>query len=73
MTPVAAAVGAGLARAAGVAPEPLTWEVTDGPWFDNQVATLDLAERRASFSLDKALGPADGDPRLERVTTRVLA
>jgi hypothetical protein len=73
MTPVAAAIGAGLARAAGVAPEPLTWEVTDGPWFDNQVATLDLAGRRCSFSLDKALGAADADPRLERVVTRTLA
>jgi len=73
MTPVSAAIGAGLARAAGVAPEPLTWEVTDGPWFDNQVATLELAGRRCSFVLDRARGHADGDPRLERVTSRVLA
>jgi hypothetical protein len=73
MTPAAAAIGAGLARAAGIAPEPLTWEVTDGPWFDNQVATLDLERRRATFTLDKARGPAEGDPALERVASRALA
>jgi hypothetical protein len=73
MTPASAKLAAALARAAGVAPEPLTWEITDGPWFDNQVATLHLDGRRCAFTLDKAIGPADGDPRLERMTARDLA
>jgi hypothetical protein len=73
MTPASAKLTAALARAAGVAPEPLTWDITDGPWFDNQVATLHLDGRRCAFTLDKAIGPADGDPRLERMTARDLA
>jgi PhoD-like phosphatase len=73
ITRAAGAIGRGLARAAGVEGEPLTWEITDGPWFDNQVATLDLDGRRATFSLDKAVGAGDEHPRLERVVSRRLA
>jgi hypothetical protein len=73
MTPAAERLGNLLARAAGVESEPLTWEVRDGPWFDNQVATLDLDGRRCTFTLEKALGPAEGDPLLERVAVSRLA
>ena len=66
-------IGRLLARAAGVEPESLTWTIDEGPWFDNQVATLDLDARRATIALDKAVGPGDRDPTLERVGERRLS
>jgi hypothetical protein len=66
-------IGERLARAAGVAPEPVTWRIDEGPWFDNQVATLELDGRRAWLALDKAVDPGDGIPRLERVMHRRLS
>ena len=62
-----------LARSAGVEDEPLTWRITDGPWFDNQVATLDIDGRRMAFRLEKAVGPAEGPVRLEEIASRPLA
>jgi len=53
--------------------EPLTWRITDGPWFDNQVATLDIDGRRMAFRLEKAVGPAEGPVRLEEIASRPLA
>jgi hypothetical protein len=73
MTRAAEGVGRVLARTAGVEPEPLTWRVTDGPWFDNQVATLDIDGRRIAFTLEKVVGGGDGPPRLEAVASRSLA
>jgi hypothetical protein len=66
-------VGAALARAAGVEEEPLSWRIEEGPWFDNQVATLELDGRRAWMVLDKVVEPVDGPPRLERVMRRQLS
>jgi hypothetical protein len=65
--------GALLARAAGVEPESMTWRVTDGPWFDNQIAMLEIDGRHIAFRLEKAIGPADGPPRLQDVAHRFLA
>jgi hypothetical protein len=73
MTPAAERVGRVLARAAGVEAETLTWRVTDGPWFDNQIATLDLDGRRATFRLERAIGGGDGSPGLEQLALRPLA
>ena len=73
MTRGAARVGRTLARAAGVEDEPLTWEIADGPWFDNQVATLELDGRRCRFRLESAAGAGDEPPRLEHTATRRLA
>jgi PhoD-like phosphatase len=72
MTKGAERVGRTLARAAGVEDETLTWRVTDGPWFDNQVATLDLDGRRGTFRLEKAIAAGDGSPRLEQIISRPL-
>jgi len=68
-----ARVGAMLARAARVPPESLAWTIDDGPWFDNQVATLELDGRHAAMLLDKAVGRGDEEPRLERVMARRLS
>ncbi|GAA4104573.1 alkaline phosphatase D family protein [Actinomadura miaoliensis] len=34
-----------LARLAKVAPPPLRWRITEGPWFDNAIATVQLSGR----------------------------
>ena len=49
--------------------------VHDEPWFDNQVATLELDGRRAPRRLEKTLPPEDAEHpalRLERVFERDL-
>jgi hypothetical protein len=73
MTSAAELVGRGLARAAGVDGEPLTWSICEGPWFDNQLATLQLDGRRCTFALDKALGGGEELPTLQQVAVRRLA
>jgi hypothetical protein len=73
MTRPAERVGRTLARAARVGEEPLTWEIADGPWFDNQVATLDLDGRRCTFRLESAVGGGEELPRLEHAAARRLA
>ena len=64
-----------LARAARVAPPSVRWRyVHDKPWFDNQVATLVLEGRGATFSLEKTEPPPgeNGRLKLERVFERRL-
>jgi hypothetical protein len=54
------ALASGLARLAG-APDPgIRWRLLEGPYFDNQVASLRLDGRRASIRLDKTV-PGEGD------------
>jgi hypothetical protein len=50
---VGAAIGRFLCRAAGVPPARIGWRVSDGPWFDNQVATLSLDGPAAHFKIEK--------------------
>jgi PhoD-like phosphatase len=66
-------LGRALARAAGVPGEPLSWEITRGPWFDNQVATLDLEGRRGVLRLARTEGAGDEEPRLVQVGQQRLA
>ena len=60
------AVWRALARSAGVQDPPVRWRmIGDGPWFDNQVATLRIDGRAIEMRLDKAV-PVDerlGPPR----------
>ena len=70
------AVTRGLARSARVAPPSVRWRyVHEKPWFDNQVATLVLKGRHATFALDKSQPPPapDGRLKLERVFEYTLA
>ncbi|MCW2665306.1 MAG: hypothetical protein JWN57_268 [Frankiales bacterium] len=64
-----AAVGRGLARVAKVAPPELAWQVTGGPAFGNEVATLLLEGRTAQLSVQKAVP----GPRLVHSFSSVLA
>jgi hypothetical protein len=59
--PFAAAMRA-LAGAAGSADPGMRWRLADGPYFDNQVATLRLDGREAQMKLDKTI-PGDDEER----------
>ena len=66
-------VGRSLARGAGVADPPLGWRISDGPWFDNQVATLELEGRESLLRIEKAVpGEDPAHPRLDCVCERRL-
>jgi hypothetical protein len=59
------AVTRALARAAGVSDPSVRWRlVGDGPWFDNQVASLHVDGRRMDFELEKAMPDEDGGAKL---------
>jgi hypothetical protein len=63
------------ARRAGVRDPDVRWRLAhDKPWFNNQVAWLELEGRRARFVLQKALPSEDGEgePRMERVFERSI-
>jgi len=61
-----------LGRAAG-APDPgLRWRLAEGPYFDNQVASLRLDGRDAQMQLDKTVPGEEDERRLECVFERRL-
>ena len=70
----AAFVARALAASAGVQDPPVRWRmVGDGPWFDNQVATLRVDGREIDLRLERAQ-PVDAESaQLERVLSRKLA
>src|SRR6188472_786139 len=62
----------GLARLAG-APDPgIGWRLLEGPYFDNQVATLRLDGRHAIARLDKTAAGEDDGESLEKTFERRL-
>ena len=68
------AVAKALARRAGVEDAGIRWRLTDGgPWFDNQVATLQIDGREMRMRLDKAVPVDEHEARLDRVLDRRLA
>jgi hypothetical protein len=63
-----------LARLAGVRDPKIGWRlVGDGPWFDNQVATLVVDGRELHMRLDKAVPVDETQARLECVLEHRLA
>ena len=55
------AVGRLLARSAGVPDPDVRWRMVEGPYFDNQVATLELHERRSRVTIERTKpGPETG-------------
>ena len=67
-----AAIARGLARLAG-APDPgIRWRTLEGPYFDNQVATLRLDGREASMRLDKTVAGEEDQSALEKTFERRL-
>jgi phosphodiesterase/alkaline phosphatase D-like protein len=61
-----------LARRAGVAPAAIDWEISDGPWFDNQIGELTIEGRRLHVTLAKSPPGDPANPRLEPVLERSL-
>ncbi len=55
-------IAAALAQAAGAEDPGIRWRLRDGPFFDNQVATLHIDGRMATMRLDKT-SPGDQDER----------
>jgi hypothetical protein len=67
-------VARALAASAGVEDPPVRWRmVGDGPWFDNQIATLRVDGREIELRLEKAVPGDTSAGRLERVLDRKLA
>jgi hypothetical protein len=65
-------IGRALARTARVEDPEIRWRFVEGPYFDNQVATLHLDGRRASLCIEKTIpdeadehGPAELDKVFE--------
>jgi hypothetical protein len=74
LTPAGRAIGRGLARAAGAHDPDIRWRFVEGPFFDNQVATITLEGREARMKLEKTLGDPESDRwSLETVFERCLA
>ncbi|WP_328539021.1 alkaline phosphatase D family protein [Streptomyces sp. NBC_00344] len=65
------ALGRVLARHGRVGEPPVRWHNAGGPWFGNQLMTLDLRGRRAGLRLVQARGESNG-ARLETVLERDL-
>jgi hypothetical protein len=62
-TKVPAAVFRTLARLAGVRRERVRWRLLEGPFYDNQVATLKIDGRAAEMMLERTVGDPDTDYR----------
>jgi hypothetical protein len=64
-----------LAKTAGVRHPDMRWRLAGGrgPWFDNQVATLELDGRRARLLVEKTVRSEDADPELKTVMEHWLA
>jgi hypothetical protein len=62
-----------LARLAG-APDPgIRWRTVEGPYFDNQVASLHIDRRAVTMRLDKTVPGENGGKALEKTFSRRLA
>jgi PhoD-like phosphatase len=66
-------LGRALSRSAGVADPPIRWRLANEPWFDNQVATLELDGRHASLRVDRTVQGEAKVASLECVFERRLA
>ena len=63
-----------LARAVGVKDPGIRWRFSEGPYFDNQVATVSMDDRSASMKLEKVPRDDDGDDeRLDLAFERRLS
>ena len=72
-TPTAHKFTRTLARLAG-APDPeIRWRLLEGPYFDNQVATLRLDGRKALVRLDKTQAGQEDEASLEKSFERRIA
>ena len=69
----AASLAHALARSAGSPDPPIRWRVCEGPYFDNQVASLKIEERKSTMRLDKTEPGEHREKNLTRTFDRRLA
>jgi hypothetical protein len=62
-----------LGRTAGVPDPGIRWRLAEGPYFDNQVATIRLDGREARMQLDKTVAGEEEERRLDCVFERRIA
>ena len=60
---IPASIFRGLARLAGADRERVRWRLIEGPFYDNQVATLTLEGRDAAMVLERTVGDPETDHR----------
>jgi hypothetical protein len=66
-TRVSGLIGAAAAALAGAPAPKLKWRITDGPWFDNMIATLTYHGPKAIVRFDQAVTDETKTPRLSAV------
>jgi hypothetical protein len=66
-TKVSGLIGTAVAALAGARIPKLKWRITDGPWFDNMIATLTYDGPKAVVRFDQAVTDETGTPRLSPV------
>jgi hypothetical protein len=60
--------GRTLSRLAGIRDPEMRWRLThESLWFENQVATLELEDRGATLTFEKAVLDSSGEPKLEKI------
>ena len=62
-----------MAKAAGVPDPDLRWRFAEGPYFDNQVATIHIEGRKAAIKLEKTKPGETEEETLETTFERRLA
>ena len=70
---VSGLLGTAAATLAGAYIPRLTWRVTEGPWFQNMIATLEYHAARATVRFDHAAAGQDGTPCLATVVEAGLS
>jgi phosphodiesterase/alkaline phosphatase D-like protein len=68
-----AVIGGTLARLARVPSPQLTWELTEGPWFPNLLATLEFDGRQARVRFDRSAPGPTSSPHLVPVSEAALS
>jgi PhoD-like phosphatase len=71
-TKVSGLIGTAAATLAGARVPKLSWRITQGPWFDNMIATLTYEGPKAAIRFDQAVTDAAGTPALTPVQESVL-
>jgi hypothetical protein len=57
-------IGTAVATLAGARVPGIKWRITEGPWFDNMIATLEFDGRAARVRFDRATTDTSGAPHL---------
>jgi hypothetical protein len=62
-----------VARSAHVPAPPFRWRITNGPWFSNCLATMEIDGRRARVTWESAAADGGNDPELSTIDSVTLA